>query len=67
MGILDWMAENAKNSSEQKSKEIARWSDDMIREYLAGHDIGVSWADNDTTWFYSDLVEKEGKRRGIIF
>ena len=66
MGIFDWMADNVRNAEEQKSNEIAKWSDDMIREYLAGHDIGVAWADNDTTWYYSDLVEKEARRRGII-
>ncbi len=66
MGIFDWMADNVRNANEQKSNEIAGWSDDMIREYLAGYDIGVTWADNDTTWYYSDLVEKEARRRGII-
>lgn len=66
MGIFDWMADNMKKAEEQKLSEIAKWSDDMIQKYLAGHDIGVTWADNDTTWYYVDLVEKEARLRGII-
>lgn len=65
MGIFEWMDDNRKKAEEQKLSEIAKWSDDMIREYLAGYDIGVAWADNDTTWFYLDLVEKEARRRGF--
>lgn len=66
MGILDWMSDNQKKADEQKLNEIDGWSDDMIRRYLGGYNIGVAWADNDTTYYYQDLVEKVARRRGLI-